>query len=186
VQWPDIPAWLKVSTPHFAALAVAAGVLLFGPATLIAALGVTEFLASYRMWVGVVFLVALLIVLARFFERAGRRIARWWRTRRSLKRWKERLENLSPAEATVLAGYIHGKTRTLYFLPTDGVIGGLEAEHIIFRASNMGDMINGFAYNIQPWALKHLKKHPGLLSEADDQLAEQHSRDAEAVRLGRW
>jgi hypothetical protein len=186
VQWPDIPQWLKVSTPHFAALAVAAAVLLFGPLGLIAALGATKLLESYRPWIGLVFLVASLIVLARVLEWSARKISKWWTTRLNLKRWVERLETLSPAEATVLAGYVHGNTRTLYFQPSDGVIGGLEAEHIIFQSSNIGDMVNGFSYNIQPWALRHLKRNPTLLSEADLDRASQHARDADAVRLGPW
>lgn len=44
----------------------------------------------------------------------------------------------------------------------DGVVGGLEAQRILYRSSNVGDL-DEWAYNIQPWAWEHLKSSPGLL-----------------------
>ena len=40
---------------------------------------------------------------------------------------------------------------------------GLEAKGITYRASNMGDMLRGFAFNLQPWAREHLEANPNLL-----------------------
>jgi hypothetical protein len=46
----------------------------------------------------------------------------------------------------------------------DGVVGGLQAERIIFRATVLSRGWDEFAYNIQPWAWEYLNKHRKLLS----------------------
>jgi len=48
----------------------------------------------------------------------------------------------------------------------DGRVGGLEAEGIIFRSSNVGN-IESWAYNLQPWAWDYLSAHPELLALED-------------------
>jgi hypothetical protein len=46
----------------------------------------------------------------------------------------------------------------------DGMVGGLQAERIIYRASSLGQSFDYFAYNIQPWAWEYLNKNRKLLS----------------------
>ena len=186
VEWPNLPAWLKVSSTHLAAIAAAAGVLLFAPASFTAIIGAAPLIDSYRMWIGLVFLLCTSLLAARAVAWALRKAAASRNRARNMKLWQERLGNLSQAEATVLAGYVQSGTRTLYFQPSDGVAEGLVVEHIIFRSANVGDMMTGFPYNIQPWALKHLKAHPELLVSADAQQAAQLAADAEAIRKGSW
>jgi membrane protein implicated in regulation of membrane protease activity len=163
---PNIPEWLKISSVHLLAIAIAAGVLIFAPARVLEILGVTGFVAGYRMWVGFVFLVCVALLLARagagVFEFAKKRIQQ----RRTLRRWQRRLHELTPEEKEVLEGYVLENTRTQYFQLEDGVIQGLAAETIITRAASVGDVFKGFAYNIQPWAWRYLKEHPTVLGDA--------------------
>lgn len=162
---PNIPEWLKISSVHFLAITIATGALIFGPGYLITSLGLIGFVKAFRMWIGFVFLISLSILLARMganiFEFAKKRI----KQSRTLKQWQKRLHNLTPDECEVLAGYINNNTRTQYFQPENGVIQGLAAENIIKPAASVGNVISGFAYNIQPWAWKYLKNNPELLGE---------------------
>ncbi|ADO68716.1 uncharacterized protein STAUR_0912 [Stigmatella aurantiaca DW4/3-1] len=80
------------------------------------------------------------------------------------------LHDLSATEKQLLNGYLEKHTKTQYFQLTDGVAGGLEARQIINRAAKMFDMIDGMAFNIQPWALRELKEHPELLKLTPEEL----------------
>jgi hypothetical protein len=165
---PNIPEWLKMSSAHLAAIAIAAGMLLFSPSTFTEALGVARFVIGYRMWIGVVFLASTAVLLSRtgggLFEFTRNRV----RQNRTLKMWQRRLHELTSEEKRVLASYVLKGTRTQYFQLQDGVIQGLVAEKIIMRASTVGDLLTGIAYNIQPWAWEYLKEHPRLLSDDDE------------------
>ena len=50
---------------------------------------------------------------------------------------------------------------------SDGRKAPLESKHIIYLASQMGDMFEGFSYNLQPYALEFLNKN---LSEENIQI----------------
>ena len=65
VQFPNLPEWFKITTTHFAAVAIVCGLVLFGPQPFLTAVGVAGFVNQYRMWVGFVFLLCAVIVLAR-------------------------------------------------------------------------------------------------------------------------
>lgn len=71
---------------------------------------------------------------------------------------------LSEPEKEILRGYVHNSTTTLYFPMSDGVVGGLEAQRILYRSSNIGHL-DEWAYNIQPWAWEYLNDHPELLDK---------------------
>ena len=165
---PNIPEWLKISSVHLAAIAIAAGVLLFVPADSLKVLGLTQFVADYRTWIGGVFLICSALLLARTGATLGKAANKRLKQRRTLKRWQRRLHELTPEERRVLAGYVGADTRTQYFQLEDGVIQGLAAEKIITRVASMGNIFTGFAYNIQPWARKYLTKHPELVLVAGD------------------
>lgn len=76
------------------------------------------------------------------------------------------LHELTPDEKSYLAAYVLDDVNTQYMQIDDGIAGGLNAKGIIYRASNVGDMLRGWAYNIQPWAKDYLREHPHLLDGA--------------------
>jgi len=78
-------------------------------------------------------------------------------------RSKRRLKDLTKEEKKLLRDYIFKDTRTQYLRDEDGVVKGLEYEKIIYPATNVGSILEGFAYNIQQWAWEYLKRHPELL-----------------------
>src|SRR5947209_1159978 len=85
----------------------------------------------------------------------------------------KRLQSLTTAEKAVLRGYISERTRTQYLSIMDGVVTGLAAEDILYRASNASYSATEWAYNIQPWAWEYLSKHPEYVLHPSDPTREQ-------------
>lgn len=153
--------------------ALAAGVLLLLPTSAIEILGLTQFRSENRALIGGTLVVTTSLLSAQLLARLGlalKRIYERRRQRRSQTRIDklraERLEKLTPDEKGYLLPYIANEENTLYFGIDDGVAGGLQAKEIIFRATNVGDMVTGFAFNLQPWAREHLSANPNLLEGA--------------------
>jgi hypothetical protein len=151
--------WIKLSPKYLLPIFLASAVLLFANGEFLEHTGLQEIRTQYRPWVGGIFLVSTLLLASHFINellpRARKRYGKFTR----LKHAKRRLHDLTPEERDILRGYIIGNTRTQYYRSLDdGVVDGLEAERIIYRTS-----INGWAYNIQPWAWKYLNEHPELL-----------------------
>jgi hypothetical protein len=125
--------------------------------------GLVDFVSDYRPYFGVVFLLSLALLLGAAIVAAWERMQQKREGSGQLREMQERLHHLSKPEKRILRGYIEGKTRTQNFSLADGVVGGLVAEHIVFRASNISSSYDYFAYNIQPWAWEYLSEHRQLL-----------------------
>ena len=150
------------------ALAIVAAFLLFGPVSWIKRVGVKGFRDAYLHWIGLAFLLSVCISIVWVFSAdgwIGKRVR--WRTGRL--RMQRYLHTLSEEEQVVLRGYIFDQTKTCILGYNDGVVRGLEASHVITRASPLvtydrrtsGHMSS--PYNIQPWAWEYLNAHPELL-----------------------
>ena len=158
LSWPfPLAAWLAASG------------LLFAPQSFLATLGLDSLVTQYRGYLGAawLFFAALLIVAA------VRAVAQPAKKKVKELLWvagrQKRLHRLTPQERQLLQRYIGGNTRTQNLNMEDGVVGGLEAEKMIYRASNISHAYTTFAYNIQPWAWDYLHKHPELLKgDGDD------------------
>ena len=160
----------QTSPVIFSGLAIASGIVLFGNGQLINTIGLDEFRASNKSYIGGCFVLSLSIVFAQtitgLFGFAKAQIAKKQKRRKKEKAMESRkadLVNLTPDEKAYLAPYVLGELTTQYFLMEDGTKGSLEARGILYRASSMGDMVTGWAYNIQPWAKEHLQNNPNLL-----------------------
>ena len=98
------------------------------------------------------------------------RVAAWRRGRRELRSLRRVLRDLTPEEKAVLAEYIRDDAGTQYFSIRDGVVQGLQAKGVLYRASvvSRGRDIE-FAFNIQPWAREYLRENQHLLMVRVDQ-----------------
>lgn len=165
---------IKQTSPViFTGLAIASGIVLFGSGELITTIGLNEFRDTNKPYIGGCFVLSLSIAFAQaithVFGFAKTQFNKWKRAKDSEKAIQARkadLINLTPDEKAYLLPYVVGQKTTQYFLMEDGVKGSLEARGIIYRASCMGDMLKGWAYNIQPWAREHLQKNQELLEGA--------------------
>jgi superinfection exclusion protein B len=156
--------WIKLSPKHLAAIFLFTGLVVFAPERWLTFVGIVGLPDTLRLVFGIAFLLSTILLLSAAI------VAVWGmvkqkRTKAALLRSRrERLHQLSEPEKDVLRGYIEEGTRTQYLPMSDGVVGGLEAERILIRASSISKSHDHFAYNIQPWAWEYLNEHRKLLS----------------------
>lgn len=161
---------LKLSPRYCAAGAVVCGALLFAPERVLSRLGLLDFANHHRNVVGLVFLVCTALAVLAFLAWAGRYVFAATLYRHMQKRCLKRLERLTEEEKKILRFYIWGQTRSNTLRFDDGVVQGVVAEGVLFRASSLGNVLEGFAYNIGETAWKHLNKHPALLNGETDEI----------------
>ena len=157
--------WIKLSPKYLFPILIVLGFVLFAPADILDVFGLSSIVSQYRPYLGAAFLVTAALLLANMLGAWYGWIKRRYVRSKNIKRGRRRLRSLTDAEKEILRGYIHNKTRSQYLWVTDGVVRGLEAEKIIYRASEVGSL-DEWAYNIQPWAWNYLNAHPELLSSS--------------------
>jgi hypothetical protein len=147
------------------ALLIIAGLVLWGPSWFVSGLGLGQFIDTYRMYLGVVFLLFLAATLPTPIQWVSTKAWEKLQEIRHRKLRQARLHDLSSDEKEVLRYYIDQDKRTQILDYTDGIAPGLEHAKIIYRATNMSQAYTDFAYNIQSWALDYLRKHPEVLED---------------------
>jgi hypothetical protein len=156
----------------FSGVAIACALPLFAPGSVMAFLGLAEAREVYRPYLGGALLVSGSFLAAQGVALAQRRVSGLL-SARNKRRGEEQLEagqttlqTLTADEKAYLAPYILRGDTTVYYQIEDVVVGGLEARSILYRASNVGRALTGFAYNLQPWARDYLTANPHLLEGA--------------------
>jgi Super-infection exclusion protein B len=155
--------WIKLPQRILWALVVVSALMLWGPSWFISGLGLEEFIAEYRKYLGVAFLPFLVATLPTLIQLAVSAMKKRWQQVIWLKNGKKRLNELTPQEKELLRYYIYGNTRTKVLDMADGVTSGLETEGIIYRAASVSHGLTRFSYNIRPWAWQYLKENEYLL-----------------------
>jgi len=135
------------------------GLILFIPLETAKVLAVDKFRDNYRIFIGPIFLLTMSFLIGRILIF----ITRWYSKKRSLKLKQKSLHRLTPEEKGYLIPYIRDKKNTIYVDIRDGIMNGLNAKGITYVASNVGDLFNGIAFNLQPWAREYIEKNPHLL-----------------------
>ena len=149
----------KIPAAFLVAIVCVLGLILFLPLETAKVLAIDRFRDTYRVFLGPAFLLTVSFLVARMFMF----IMQWYSEKRLLKLRQKALYKLTPEEKGYLIPYIEGQLNTVYVGIEDGIMNGLVAKGITYRAANMGDMLNGFAFNLQPWAREYLEKNPHLL-----------------------
>ncbi len=137
----------------------ALGLCLFLPTEFARTLGVEAFRREYRIFLGPGLILTLSFLGARFFNLLWERK----KEKQNLKELQESLNHLTPEEKGYLAVFIHEQKNTINVGLDDGIMQGLKIKKIVYRASNQGNVMEGFPFNLQPWAREYLDKHPQLL-----------------------
>jgi len=162
----QLTSWLKLPQRVLWALLCCSALLLWGPDWFVSGLGLEQFIATYRMYLGVAFLLLLAATLPTPIQWAGNLALEKWRSQKLLQARRAQLKDLTPEEKEILRNYIEKNTRSQYLDAVDGVTARLEGAGIIYRAANLSHAYTDFAYNIQPWAWEHLRENPHLLGAA--------------------
>jgi hypothetical protein len=156
----------KITPVTLLGMGVASGLILFVPESIADTLGMNEFRSQYRGWIGATFLFSWSALIAHGLFWGKGSSAKWWEKRQLRNvRWKY-LDELTPEEKGYLVPYINNGKNTLHHDVDDGIAGGLMAKDIIFRSSNLFNVMDGVPYNLQPWARTRLHEHPELLKDA--------------------
>ena len=158
---------IKAASPKIlASVAIACGLLLFAPSALLNALGMTEVVSTYRSLIGLSLLASVVLLVADFLWWLS---SKWHESRQAKHMMSVRIQSLSeltPDEKAYLLPYVASEDNTLYYSVEDGVVWGLVRKEILYQAAHVGDMVNGFAFNMQPWARRHLSSNQHLLNGA--------------------
>jgi hypothetical protein len=166
---------IKLSPKYLLPIFIAAAVLLFAPAPLLSQLGVAGLVGAYRMWIGLVCLLSGVLLLSHLLFSASDWLSDKVSTRRFKAQGLKYLTSLTPPEKRLLGFYIAHNTRSQNLELESGVANGLVHQGVIYRASNVGRALSGFAHNIQPWAWDALQAQPSLLEPELGELRQQVS-----------
>lgn len=152
----------KIPAAFLVAVITVLLLILFLPENIAKILSVEEFRDKYRVFLGPALLLAVSFGVARIYGSFGEKR----NTKRRVKALRETLHKLTAEEKGYLAQYILEGKNSVHVGGDDGVMMGLVGKNITYRASTVGDLLTGFAFNLQPWAREYLEASPQLLSGA--------------------
>ncbi|MGQ8886881.1 super-infection exclusion protein B [Serratia sp. TSA_105.2] len=141
---------------------IALSLILFLPEAAAQTIYVDGFRKAYGVYIGPVWLLTIAFCGGRLYHH----IIEKRKQAKQLIRLKKSLSELTPEEKGYLLPYIINGENSIYVGIQDGIMAGLQKKGITYRASNMGDQMNGFAFNLQSWARQHLVENEHLLNHA--------------------
>ncbi len=157
---PKVGDLLKLLAPRVLfTVALFCTVVLFVPAPVLSQLGLLPLRNSRRAELG----AGLILTAGLLLAEGTSKMAKQWR--QSAARWRV-LKRLTPQEQALLRRYIEEDTGTLTLSFENGVVNGLQAKGILYRASTITDSSLEFPYNLQPWARDRLFRRPALVGAA--------------------
>lgn len=159
---------LKLAPKYLIAISVVLGFLLFAPAEFMQWFGVADVAKDYRQWFGLGFLAFTTLLVVSLAQGTYAVVRNWIGKLRFKRKLRKRLTRLTEDEKQILRFYVAKQTRSNTLRPTDGVVQGLAGARIIFRAATMGNLVEGFAYNINEIAWDVLNEDLTLLDGTTD------------------
>jgi len=131
-------------------------------------IGVAKQYTQFRPWIFIVSLIAtvwfLMGGLYDLLKLGKEKLASRKETQKIIGEREKTLLAASKVEKAVLARYLADDTTTIAFDFRDGIVNGLIAKNILYRASQGSNPFShDFDVNIQSWAWEYLKNHPELL-----------------------
>ncbi len=131
-------------------------------------IGLTTLWSQLRPWFFMIGIVAtIFLVFGGLYDLVKANMGKLnvWRDARKKQKANEGLMlSISRVEKEVLARYIADDTTTIAFDFRDGIVNGLIAKGILYRASQGNNPFShDFDVNIQHWVWDYLKNHPEFL-----------------------
>jgi hypothetical protein len=154
---------LKLAPRYLAAIGLFCGFLLLVPASIANGLGVHDFTQSYRTWLGIALIATLSLLAVNGCVTVCDVIRNRMRRATAYQRKLTRLHGLTEEEKQILRYYIAKQSKTNVLRIDDGIVNGLRADGIIHLAARQGDIVEGFAHNIDEAAWEYLNEHEELL-----------------------
>lgn len=154
---------MRLAPRYLVSLGIIAALVLFTPDKTLKWFGISFFAQQYRAWFAIVFIATgVLFAVDRCIAVMG-----WIRRKKAVTKFSqarlERLHRLTEDEKQILRFYFAKQTRANVLRIDDGVVQGLVAAGIIFRSTQIGNMLEGFGHNISDFAWEYFHQHPELL-----------------------
>jgi len=154
---------LKLAPKYLAALGLVAAALIFLPVRWLTVLGLQSFSTEYRAWIGLALVVCVAICAVSVVVWVGDWIQGLIRRRGIQKFMAGKLNRLNEDEKQILRFYFANGTRSNSLRVDDGVVQELVACRIIYRSSQMGNLLSGFSHNISDFAWDYIQANPSVL-----------------------
>lgn len=159
-KWTSIVEYVrKVPLAFVIAVLSSLSLILFAPDQYAKILSIDTFRDQYRVFLGPAFILFFAFTIAKIYTAFADAYAQ----RSNVKTRRKTLHSLTPEEKGYLVQYIHKRANSIYVGMDDGIMAGLQRKGITYRAANMGSLVDGFAFNLQPWAREYLESNPNLL-----------------------
>lgn len=166
-----MPEWLtnlfslsrEISSKVALPIAVTLGLVLFLPDPFAGYLGITEFRDTYRIWVGVLFLLAVAALLSNALWLFGRSAKSRFSTWRLLRAARRSLSSLTNEEKEILREFVMSGKASVTKEISGGAINLLANKQIVSRASTVSVIGTKWNYVLHPWARSYLEKNRHLL-----------------------
>jgi hypothetical protein len=165
--------WLKSPTKWFLlliAVFITSAALLLLPSAAMQKMGLVEIRQHYLPWISLCVIFSSALLFAEFVV--------WLKTPlQSFREQRDRkavLLDLTPPEMDIIVDYFRKQTDTQSFRADDGLIGGLEAKHLVYRTTTVSYGLN-FSYNPQPWVREIIRRNPAILQAFEVILARKAS-----------
>jgi hypothetical protein len=163
MDWPKLSLdWIKLKPRYLLGIAVTCLVVVGLPKPWREYLGYNEFVDPYKGWISLVGLVCGVYGVVMLIAGVKPLVVKKW------KNWQFRikapaiLRRLPPDEKAYVAKYIKKNVSSLTFMIGDGVINSLRKKNVVYQASNISVEDDEFAFNLRPWVVEALDKHPDL------------------------
>ena len=136
--------------------------LLFLPKNLQAFFHIDSLRENYAMYFGLAF---LLVVSILFIDTIFRLYRLYTRKVAIPKLMKKSMNDLCPDDIEVIARMFYSSNLSVKLQYDNPSATRLMYLKIIYRASNLGDMLTGFQFSLQPWACTYLNEHPEFFDQ---------------------
>jgi len=150
-------------------VALFCAVVLFLPTAVLGRLGLVGLRDTKRAELGAAFVLSIGLMLAD----GSSKLVKW--SRQTAAKWRV-LKRLTPQEQALLRRYLQEDTGTLNLSYQSGIVNGLQAKGILYRASTITDGSLEFPYNLQPWARDRLRRRPALVGATKGSLGRRRRR----------
>ena len=162
---------LKIVTPVILlGLSLFSGLFIFIDDNIIIKLSLLEYKNSNIVSLSILFIFSISMLFAHIIFFLIKQIKYLIKNRNKEKINEKRLEalrksllQLTKAEKEYLRPYIIEGKNTINFSIDDGISGGLSEKKILYISSQVGSLVKGISYNMQPWAREYLSEHIELL-----------------------
>lgn len=154
--------WLAKDLPWKSMVAVftLSSVLLFSAARL----GIEKDVQPYRIWLVIGFVFSGTWLFAGICDLCRPYVHQVWLRYRGRKH----LKHLTPEERRHCKWFLENGGKSLPHNPGNGAIASLLQNGILWKPEQGWQNNQLFEFNIQPWALKYLRKHPKYADTTDE------------------